>query len=74
MQRVTINNSKKIYVFKYALNFLGVCLFAYCSMVLLGLDPSETVFTSIFVAVGAIISSLNIADGMKGHEPSDGSD
>jgi len=64
----TKETSRKIHAMNEAFKMVGLIMFLYTFLELLDKNPSEIVFGAAITAVGAIVSALNIADGMKGHE------
>ncbi len=69
MDKSTIKTSRKIYAMKYGiksiliLNFIGITANIYKSGVIDG-----GVLIAVSASIGAIVTGLQIADGMKGHE------
>lgn len=68
MQKSNIKTSRKIYAMKSGLSSLALILLIYSLLLTLNYQPSELVFVTAIGGISAIISSLNIADGWKGHE------
>ena len=65
MEKSTIETSRKIYAMKISLAFIALITVAYIigSHFTASLDASVTV--TAIGAIGTIVSTLNIADGMK---------
>jgi uncharacterized membrane protein len=68
MKKSTIETSRKIHAMNTAFKMLGFLMCLYIFMAAFELNPSEMIFGAAIAAIGAIVSALNIADGMKGHE------
>jgi len=69
MEKSTIHTSRKIYAMKYGikavllLNFIGIA----ANIVKAGTIEGG-VLIAVSASIGAIVTGLQIADGMKGHE------
>ena len=64
----TKHDSRKIYAMKCAFGMIAYLMALYSLLVISGFNPSELVFSAAIASIGAIVTALNIADGMKGHE------
>jgi hypothetical protein len=64
----TKESSRKIYAMKVAFGMIAYIMTLYSSLVISGFNPSEIVCSAAIGSIGAIVTALNIADGMKGHE------
>ena len=61
----TPQTSRKIYALKVA-GLLVIIIVAFYSVLLaMGFNPSELVFGTAIGAIGTIVGTLNVADGMK---------
>jgi hypothetical protein len=69
MEKSTIHTSRKIYAMKYGMKFVGGITAIYIVGKLFGLDLDASIFVTAIGSAGIIITALNIADGIKGHEP-----
>jgi len=64
----TAGTSRKAYAMRLAFKMLGGLMALYALLLLADKNPSEMVFSAAIVAIGSIVSALNIADGMKSGE------
>ena len=68
-EKSTKKTSKKVYAIELGLRLVTYIIACYTILELFGAEPSELFFGAALTAVTGLIGTLNIADGMKGHEP-----
>jgi len=61
----TIDTSRKVYVFKLGMLHVEVMTFLYAACKIAKVDVDVSLFMTAIGAAAIIISTLNIADGMK---------
>ena len=64
-EKSTIKTSRKIYALHVAFRMLMYFAALYTIIVLCGYKPSDMIFGALIGAITGIVSTLNIADGMK---------
>jgi hypothetical protein len=64
----TINTSRKIYAMKHGMQHVTGIVILYVFCIAIKLEVDSNVFLSAIGAATLIISALNLADGIKGHE------
>lgn len=67
-EKSTHKTSRKIYAMKFSFAMLVFVAVIYSVLVASGFNPSELVFGALIAGISSIVTALNIADGMKGHE------
>ena len=71
MKKSTIETSRKIYAMKHGMYHVTGMVVLYVICVAFKFPVSENIFVAGISAAGVIITAVNIADGMKGHEPAE---
>ena len=69
MKKSTIETSRKIYAMKHGMYHVTGMVILYVVCIAFKFPVSENIFLAGISAAGVIITAVNIADGMKGHEP-----
>jgi hypothetical protein len=65
MEKSTIETSRKVYVFKLGMLHVEIITFLYAICKIAKVDVDDGIFMTAVGAAALIISTLNIADGMK---------
>jgi hypothetical protein len=65
MEKSTIETSRKVYVFKLCMIHVEVITFLYAICKFAKVSVDDGIFMSAVGAAALIVSTLNIADGMK---------
>jgi hypothetical protein len=73
MEKSTPKTSRKIHAMNICFRMLTYFSALYAILILADKNPSEVVFSAFVLAITSVVTSLNIADGIKGHEPRPGS-
>jgi hypothetical protein len=68
MEKSTPKTSRKIHAMNVCFKMLMFFSALYSILLLCDKNPSEVVFSAFVLAVTSVVTSLNIADGIKGHE------
>jgi uncharacterized membrane protein YjjB (DUF3815 family) len=64
----TFKTSRKTHAMNTCFRMLTYFSALYAILLLCDKNPSEMIFVAFIGAITAVVSTLNIADGMKGHE------